>query len=223
MFVGHYGPSFGANAAEKRLPLWLLFLAVQFVDVMWVVFVLLGIEKVRIVPGITASSPLDLYYMPYTHSLVGALGWSLLAFVVCQAVPRLRGLRTGLILSGAVFSHWVLDLIVHRPDLALYDNVYKMGLGVWNNRVPAFILEMAVLFGGSWTYARTIPRKGRLVVFVAVLAALQFAGTFASSPPSSDRNEAFTALFFYFLLALIAGWVGRGQAAVSLKHRTRQG
>jgi hypothetical protein len=211
MFVGHYGPSFAASATEKRLPLWLLFLAVQFIDVLWAIFVLVGIEKVRIVPGITASSPLDLYYMPYTHSLLGALGWSLLAFAVCQAVPRLRGVRTGLILASAVFSHWILDLVVHRPDLSLYDSVYKMGFGLWNYRIPAFILEMAVLFGGAWVYVKAVPREGRVMVFVGVLAVVQFVGTFAFPPPPSDRNEAFMALFFYFLLAVIAGWVGRGQ------------
>jgi hypothetical protein len=211
MFVGHYGPSFAANAAEKRLPLWLLFIAVQFVDVLWAVFVLLGIEKVRIVPGITASSPLDLYYMPYTHSLVGALGWSLLAFLICQAVPRWRGTRTGLILAAAVFSHWMIDLIVHRPDLSLYDSAYKMGFGLWNYRIPAFLLELGVLVAGAWMYAKTVPSKARVLAFVAVLAVIQFVGTFAFPPPSSDRNAAFTALFFYILLALIAGWVGRRQ------------
>ena len=92
MFVGHYGPSFAGKAFDKdnRVPLWLLFIAVQFIDVLWGIFVLLGVEKVRIVPSLP-SSPLDLYYMPYTHSLVGALGWSLLAFVLCQLLPRLRG------------------------------------------------------------------------------------------------------------------------------------
>ena len=75
MFTGHYSVSFAGRAAEKRIPLWLLFIAVQFIDVLWSIFVLLGIEKVRIVPGITASNALDLYYMPYTHSLLGALCW----------------------------------------------------------------------------------------------------------------------------------------------------
>jgi hypothetical protein len=211
MFVGHYGPSFAGSAIEKRIPLWLLFIAVQFVDVLWAIFVLLGIEKVRIVPGITASSPLDLYYMPYTHSLLAALGWSLLAFIACQMIPRLRGARLGAIVAAAVFSHWILDLIVHRPDLPLYDSVFKMGFGLWNYRLPAFLVEMAVLFGGAALYLKTVPRKGRVIVFVAVLAALQFVGTFAFPPPSSDRAEAITALFFYFFLALIAWWVDKGQ------------
>src|SRR5438034_5643892 len=80
MFVGHYGVSFGAKKAEPAIPLWVLFIAVQLLDVLWAPFVLLGIEKVRIVPGFTASNPLDLYYMPYTHSLVAAIGWSVVAF-----------------------------------------------------------------------------------------------------------------------------------------------
>jgi hypothetical protein len=218
LFTGHYGPSFTLAAADKRLPLWLLFLAVQFVDILWAIFVLLGIEKVRIVPGFTASSPLDLYYMPYTHSLVGALGWSLLAFVVCQIIPRLRGVRTGLILAGAVFSHWILDLIVHRPDLSLYDSVYKMGFGLWNYRIPAFIVEMVVLFGFAAQYVKTARHKDRVLVFLGALALLQVVGTFAFPPPSSDRAEAMTALFFYFLLAAIAAWVDRGQGSGRPKH-----
>jgi hypothetical protein len=79
MFVGHYGPSFAAKAAKKSIPLWVLFLAVQLLDVFWSIFVLLGIEKVRIVPGITATNPLDLYYMPYTHGLDAAVFWSVAA------------------------------------------------------------------------------------------------------------------------------------------------
>jgi hypothetical protein len=212
MFVGHYGPSFAGKALDKdnRVPLWLLFIAVQFVDVLWSIFVFLGIEKVRIIPSLP-SSPLDLYYMPYTHSLVGALGWSLFAFFLCQLVPSLRGARSGWIIGAAVFSHWILDLIVHRPDLTLYDSVFKMGFGLWNYPIPAFILEMLVLFGGACLYAKSAARKGRIWGFVILLAVLQFVGTFAFPPPSSDHNAAVTALFFYLLLGLIAAWVERGQ------------
>src|SRR5713101_7880489 len=139
MFTGHYGPSFAANAAEKRLPLWLLFIAVQFVDVLWAIFVLLGIEKVRIVPGITESSPLDLYYMPYTHSLVGAIGWSVLAALLYKLSSKAGVSRKAAVyLGAAVFSHWILDLLVHRPDLSLYDDTMKVGFGLWNFRYLAF-------------------------------------------------------------------------------------
>jgi len=216
LFTGHYSFSFAGRALagksgdqenDKRIPLWLLFIAVQFIDVLWSIFVLLGIEKVRIVPGITASNALDLYYMPYTHSLLGVLFWSLLAFAMCQFVPALRGKRTGLILAAAVFSHWILDLIVHRPDLALYDSVGKMGFGLWNYRGAAFALEMAVLLCGAAVLYRTAVQKVRLAGFVAFLAALQIFGTFFFPPPPSDHAAAITALVFYIVLALMAGWV----------------
>jgi hypothetical protein len=210
LFTGHYSVSFAGRAAEKRIPLWLLFVAVQFIDVLWSIFVLLGIEKVRIVPGITASNALDLYYMPYTHSLLGVLCWSALAYVVCQLIPQLRGQRTGLILAAAVFSHWILDLIVHRPDLALYGSVGKMGFGLWNYRAAAFALEMAVLFGGAAMLYRTAASKARLAGFVVFLAAFQVFATFFFPPPPSDHSAATTAFVSYVVLALIAWWVDSG-------------
>lgn len=215
MFTGHYSASFAGKAADKRIPLWVLFIAVQLIDVLWSIFVLLGIEKVRIVPGITASNALDLYYMPYTHSLLGVLCWSALAYAVCQLVPGLRGKCTGPILAAAVFSHWILDLIVHRPDLALYDSVGKMGFGLWNYRGAAFALEMAVLFGGAAMLYRTAAHRGRLIGFVVFLAALQVFGTFFFPPPPSDRAAAMTALVSYIVLALIAWWVEGSPATQS--------
>jgi len=225
LFTGHYSFSFAGRALagksgdqenDKRIPLWLLFIAVQFIDVLWSIFVLLGIEKVRIVPGITASNALDLYYMPYTHSLLGVLFWSLLAFAMCQFVPALRGKRTGLILAAAVFSHWILDLIVHRPDLALYDSVGKMGFGLWNYRGAAFALEMAVLLCGAAMLYRTAADKVRLAGFVAFLAALQVFGTFFFPPPPSDHAAAITALALYVVLALMAWWVEGGAPSRAL-------
>ena len=212
MFTGHYSVSFAGKAAEKSIPLWLLFIAVQFIDVLWSIFVLLGIEKIRIVPGITASNALDLYYMPYTHSLLGVLCWSALAYVACQMVPRLRGMRTGLILAGAVFSHWILDLIVHRPDLALFGSVGKMGFGLWNYRGAAFALEMAVLLCGAAMLYRTAVYKVRLAGFVLLLAAVQIFGTFFLPPPPSDHAAALSALVSYVVLALIAWWVDQREA-----------
>jgi hypothetical protein len=90
MFVGHYGVSFLAKGAEKSIPLWTLFIAVQLVDILWAIFVFVGIEKVRIVPGITATNPLDLYYMPYTHSLLGAFLWAIFAFLFYNLPVKVR-------------------------------------------------------------------------------------------------------------------------------------
>src|SRR5712691_9531853 len=198
MFVGHYGVSFAAKRGDRTIPLWAGFVAVQLLDVFWSLFVFVGIEKVRIVPGITASNPLDLYYMPYTHTLVAALLWSLGA-----------SRRVAL----AVFSHWVLDLVVHRPDLPLYDNAAKVGLGLWNHPAPAFLLEVAVLFGGMFLYLRSTTATTRLgrygmPVFGVVMLAVQ-AFVFFGPPPSSDRAAAVTALGSYLLFAAVAVWLER--------------
>src|SRR6187397_2646390 len=124
MFVGHYSASLLAKRAAPELPLWALLLAAQAVDIAWAIFILLGIEHVRIVPGHTAANPLDLYHMPWTHSLPAALAWSLGIGVVGwtwarRAVPALAA-RLGAVLAAVVFSHWLLDLIVHVPDLPLW-------------------------------------------------------------------------------------------------------
>ena len=153
MFVGHYGVSFAAQRMDRGIPLWALFIAVQFLDVFWAPLILLGIEKVRIVPGITASNPLDLYYMPFTHSLLAAAVWSALG---CGLYRLWRGAAGGAatLVGFAVFSHWILDFVVHRPDLPLYDNTDKVGLGLWNQPVLAFGLEAALSLAVCRSYAR---------------------------------------------------------------------
>ena len=207
MFVGHYGVSFAAKKAEQSIPLWALFLAVQFLDVLWAPFVLFGIEKVRIVPGITATNPLDLYYMPYTHSLVAALFWSCAAAVFYQIVARPSRRRATVIIGLAVFSHWVLDFIVHRPDLPLYDNTAKVGLGLWNAPVLAFGLEAALLFGGIWLLLRgRLVRSYGTLVFGALMLSIQ-AYIFFGPPPTSDRAIASTALIAYAVFAAAIWWL----------------
>jgi membrane-bound metal-dependent hydrolase YbcI (DUF457 family) len=211
MFIGHYGPSFAAKALKQRIPLWLLFLVVQLLDVFWSIFVLLGIEKVRIVPGITATNPLDLYYMPYTHSLDGAAAWAIAAGVVYWLFRKADGWQSAAIVSAAVFSHWVLDLIVHRPDLPLYDESMKVGLGLWNHPIAAFALEIAFLFGGMylyWTMTEPMTSGGRygMPIFGVLMVAVQ-AVVFFGPPPTSDRAGAITALVLYFGLAAVAYWL----------------
>jgi membrane-bound metal-dependent hydrolase YbcI (DUF457 family) len=126
MFVGHYGISFAAKKTTPSVSLATLFVAVQLLDVGWSLLVLLGVEKVRIVPGITATNPLDLYYMPYTHSLVAALLWSAAALALYRLVRPRAPRGAALVVGAAVFSHWVLDFLVHRPDLPLYNDSAKV-------------------------------------------------------------------------------------------------
>ena len=218
MFVGHYGVSFAAKRVAPMIPLWVLFIAVQLLDVFWAPFILLGIEKVRIVPGIMASNPLDLYYMPYTHSLLAALLWSAGALLGYRLFPRwgLAG-RAAFVVGLAVFSHWILDFLVHRPDLPLYDNTAKVGLGLWNAPALAFALEAGLLFGGMWLYFGTgsVPRL-RMVLFGLVMLAIQ-AYVFFGPPPGSDKAAAWTALAAY---AVFAGVVARLERPTSKRLRS---
>jgi hypothetical protein len=202
MFVGHYGVSFAARKVDDSIPLWVLFLAVQWLDVIWAPLVLLGIEKVRIVPGYTATNPLDLYYMPYTHSLVAALVWSIAAGGAYHLLRRAHP-RTSLLVGLAVLSHWVLDFVVHRPDLPLYDNSAKVGLGLWNHPAIAFGLETALLFGGIVAFLQTRPtRRTAIILFGIVMLGIQ-AYVFFGPPPASPAAAASTALAAYGIFALV--------------------
>jgi len=214
MFVGHYGVSFAARAMEQRLPLWALFLAVQLLDIAWAVLVLLGVERVGIVPGITASNPLDLYYMPYTHSLVAAGLWSLAAAAGFRLWgSATAGGRAALLLGLAVFSHWILDFVVHRPDLPVYDDTMKVGLGLWNRPVLALLLEAALLLGSMLLVVRRRARgRAGLLAFGLVMLGIQ-AAIFFGPPPTSDRAAAVTALMAYVVFAAVIAWWQRRYGA----------
>ena len=202
MFVGHYGVSFVAKRADASIPLWVLFLAVQWLDVMWAPLVMLGIEKVRIVPGFTATNPLDLYYMPYTHSLIAALVWSAAAVGAYRFVSGANS-RAGLLIGLAVFSHWILDCIVHVPDLPLYDNVMKVGLGLWNYPIAAFSLEAGFLLVAMLLYLRSSHVRRTAVIAFGLVMLSVHAYVFFGPPPVSPDAAAATALGAYGIFALV--------------------
>lgn len=227
MFAGHYGVSFLVKTAEPKLPLWLLFLAVQLVDVLWVPLVLLGIEHYRIVPGITASLPLDLYYIPYTHSLVAVAIWSAIVFAGYRwMIPGFssRRNRPAFFLALAVFSHWVLDFVVHRPDLPLYDNARKVGLGLWNYPLTALVLEAALLLGGILLYLRSTTAttfKGRygVLFFGLTILAVHCLVLWGPLPPSPVAG-ALRLGALYIILAAVAYWL-EGERSHSLRALDR--
>jgi hypothetical protein len=202
MFVGHYAPSFGLRRTGG-VPLWVLFLAVQFVDVLWAFLIIAGVEKVRIIEGFTAASPLDLYYMPYTHSLTASIGW---AVIVGWLGSLAWGRRGGVVLGLCVISHWVLDLPVHVADLPLWGNELKVGFGLWNHPVAAFVLEAGVLFIGVAIYARHARRKLPIWIFAIVLLGIQYSNSLMPLP-ESPRQFAVMALASYFGLAAAAWFV----------------
>lgn len=211
MFVGHYAVSFAAKPLAPRVPLWVLFIAVQLLDVLWAPFVLVGLEKVAIVPGITATNPLDLYYMPYSHSLLMAVFWSVVAALVWRVVARggAGAGRAAVVVGAAVLSHWVLDLIVHRPDLPLYDNTAKMGFGLWNHPAAALLLEWALMIGGLVVYLRTTRARALPWVVVAAILLIVHVVSFFGAPPTSPAMAAWMALGAYLVLAAAAAWIVR--------------
>ncbi|MBV9993421.1 MAG: hypothetical protein JOZ72_19270 [Alphaproteobacteria bacterium] len=216
MFIGHYGPAFAAKPLARPVPLWLFFVAVQWMDVCWSALVLAGVEKVRIVPGFTQGSALDLYFMPYTHSILGAGALSLVFGLTALFFARERRLLAVTVLAAASFSHWLLDYVVHVPDLPLLDPSVKVGLGLWRWVWISLPLELVTLLAGAIVYARGVPSRTRfgdtaLWLFVAAMAAVEVYGAFGPAP-ESPAAEAHTALVAYGLLALLAGLVdwGRG-------------
>lgn len=220
MFVGHYGPSFLAKRLDAGIPLWLLFLAVQLLDVFWAIFIFLGVERVRMVPGFTKTNALDLYYMPYTHSLPGALAWAAAAAIVYRLISGSG--RGGFLVGAAVFSHWPLDFLVHRPDLALYDNAAKVGLGLWDYPYVTLVLEGALLLAAMRLYlqeSRPLTSRGRYSMPIFGLAILLMqAGMLFSPPPPSDRAMAITALIAYALLAAVIAWLEKGRTTEARTH-----
>jgi membrane-bound metal-dependent hydrolase YbcI (DUF457 family) len=209
MFVGHYSVAFAIKSDENRIPLWVLFIAVQFLDYIWATLVLLGIEKLRVIKGFTAGSMLDSYYHPYSHSLVAALIWSAVAALVYKKFCQAKASNCAALVVGlAVFSHWILDFIAHPRDLAIYDNKWKVGLGLWNYRGLEFGLEVALLAVGIVLYlARNTISAGRkkaVIGFAIALIIVQIGDTFVPRTPLSDRETAMGVWIFYTLFVVVA-------------------
>jgi hypothetical protein len=208
MFVGHYGVSFAAKAIDPGLPLPALMISTQLLDVAWSSFVLAGIEKVRLKRHFTATNDLDLYYMPYSHGLLTAAAWSGLAGLAAYFLLPGQGLMAAALMAGVCFSHWLLDLLVHVPDLPLIGNRYKVGFGLWNYRYLAFAIEIGVLFAGAIAYAKSVGPSSAgtqlfILGFAGALALLQ-AYTVFGPPQKSVAGAAASALVAYGVIAGIS-------------------
>jgi hypothetical protein len=215
MFIGHYGAALAARRWTPRLSLGWLFVAVQLVDVLFAVFVLGGIEKVRIVPGFTATNPYDLYFMPYTHGLVGALAWSALAALVARVVFRGQDRAVPLVVGLCVFSHWLLDAPMHTPDMPLLgDDSFKVGLGLWHYPALTIAIELTVFAAGALIWLRATGGLARArvgtIVFLAALVALTLATPFMP-PPANPVEMTISMLAGYTALAGAAAWIDRAR------------
>jgi hypothetical protein len=205
VFAGHYSAAFVAKAAEPRVPLWALLAAAQFVDILWGPFVLLGIEQARLDAELP-SNPLDLVYMPYTHSLVATVVWSLVAFSLARCWLGWPG-RVALVVAATVASHWLLDWVVHRPDLTLALGGRKLGLAIWRYPIAAYVLETGLLAGSVWLCVRACgisrDQSRSWLALALLLIGLQTVQSFGPLP-TSLASMIGTALAVYVAVA----WVG---------------
>lgn len=205
-------------AAKKVAPrpsLGTLVLAAQLVDGIWPIFLLLGWEDVAIVPGITAVTPLDFRWYPYTHSLLAVVGWGALFSATYYAFRRdASGARW---LAALVVSHWVLDLVAHRPDLPLWPGGPRVGFGLWNSLPATLAVEFALFLAGALIYAsvtRARDRWGTVLFwsFVVVLAGIYLSAVFGPPPPSV-RVLAMSGLFGWLFVAW-GYWIDRHRMAI---------
>jgi hypothetical protein len=215
MFIGHYAVGFAAKKFAPQTSLGALMAAPLLLDMLWPVFLLLGWEQVRIDPGNTAFTPLDFVSYPYSHSLVATLGWATLFALLYYLVARYHAGAIAIWIG--VVSHWVLDAIVHRPDLPLYPGGQtRVGLSLWDS-IPATVIVESVLFIiGVWLYARaTRPLDGigkyGFWSFVGLLVLL-YVGNLFSPPPGSTTALAVVALAFWVVIPL-AWWFDRHRKA----------
>jgi hypothetical protein len=215
MFVGHFAVALGAKRFEPKLTLPVLFAAVVFLDILWPLLIVLGVEHARIVPGITAASPLDLYDFPYSHSLVTSLAWAVLF-----AVPWLlrREMRAGIVAGVCVFSHFILDWVAHRPDLQLAPGVAaRFGLGLWNHLALSVAVEAAMFALGIALYVaatRATNRMGSIGMWClfAFLGSAWLSGPFGPPPPGIQA-VAVSALLLIPLILLWAHGIERGRVS----------
>jgi hypothetical protein len=223
MFLGHFAVALAAKRTAPTVSLAAWFAAVQLLDLLWPIFLLLGLEHVRVVPGITAFTPLDFYDYPFTHSLAGATVWAAVFAGGWLAFERSRrgtgaslaragsfGRTTSFLLAAAVISHWLLDAASHRPDVPVFPRGPYVGLGLWYS-VPATLAVELTMFAAALTlYARGGFPGGRRVSFwllTAFLLVAYFAAAFGPPPPDV-QTLAWSALAMWILLPW-ARWADR--------------
>ncbi|MBN2013094.1 hypothetical protein JW960_27435 [candidate division KSB1 bacterium] len=177
------------------------------------VFLLAGWERVAIEPGNTAYTPLNFIYYPFTHSILGVIIWAVLFGLIYYGIRK--NVKNALILGSLVLSHWILDLIVHRPDLALvpWSNI-KVGLGLWNSVFLTVLAESLIFVIGAFLYLRVTRAKNKsgslglwgLLVFLALIHIMNLVGP----PPESAGPIAYIGISQWLLIAW-AYWIDRNR------------
>lgn len=188
MFLGHFGVGLAAKPLQPRVSLGTLFLSAQLADLLWPTLLLLDVERVEIRPGLLAASPFNFVYYPFSHSLLAQVVLGL-ALGLAYGLLR-RNWRGALLVGLLVPSHWLLDLVMHRPDLPLYPGPSpKEGLGLWHSLPATLAIELSLLAAGLWVYVRyTRPRNrtGRFALWgLAAFLVIAYLSSTLGPPPAS--------------------------------------
>jgi hypothetical protein len=213
MFIGHFALGFAAKKATPSVSLAVLFAACQLADLLWPIFLLLGIEQVAIEPGNTAMTPLNFISYPYSHSLVMLCVWGVALGAIYVGLAR-APLAAALALALLVVSHWVLDVITHRPDMPITPTgSARLGLGLWNSIPATMTVETAMFAAGVWLYLGATPPRTRartigLWSLVALMLIIYVGNVFGPPPPSVTALE-WTAVAGSVLLLVWAWAVDR--------------
>ncbi len=215
MFIGHFGVGLGAKKAAPRVSLGTLFLAAQFLDLLWPTFLLLGWEHVTINHKSTEMAPLNFTDFPLSHSLLMAIVWGLVVGAIYFLIKKNR--KGAVVLGLCVVSHWVLDLVVHRPDLPLYPgNSPLVGFGLWNYKVVEIIVEGLIFIIGLVFYLRQTKPKNKTGIFafwsLIIFLALVHISNLFGPPPSSPTAIAWAAELQWLFVAW-AYWADSGREA----------
>lgn len=217
MILGHPAVGFASKRAGPRVPLGWLIAAPLWLDLIWPVFLILGLESVRIDPGNTVVTPLDLRDFPWSHSLIMSLVWSGVLGGVYFALRR-DGLGA-LVIGVGVFSHWLFDFFMHARDMPLYpgSSTY-LGLGLWNSLAGTLIVEFGLFAAGVWLYVtgtRARDRTGTVSLWamVVVLVLIYVAAVFGPPPVNVDAI-AYGALLGWLFIPW-AAWIDRHRELVS--------
>lgn len=203
MLIGHVAVALGAKKAAPKTSFGTLLLAAQWPDLLWPFFLMLGWERVRIDPGITAVSPLDFTSYPFTHSLLADFGWGLILGGLYLVFKKSR--RGAFIVWACVMSHWLLDYISHRPDLPLYPGSRLFGLGIWNSVSVTLLVEGGLFVAGVVIYSRTTRPRDKLgeyayKTFIALLV-LIYLGSLVGPPPASVNAIEWAGVLSWLFLA----------------------
>ena len=212
MFLGHFAVAFAAKKAVPAASLGTLVFAAQFADLLWPVLLLMGLEQVRIVPGLLDASPFDFTSYPISHSLAAELGWG--ALISAGYYWRRRNVRDALIVGALVPSHWLLDWVAHRPDLPIVPGGHRFGLGMWHSLPLTLAVEYVLFVIGVALYLGTTKRRTVVLWSLVGFLALMLPAALLGPPPTSVTALAASALGLWLVVPWAAWADRRGRGPV---------